>query len=148
MKRKVIPQTGIKRTRTRLTVILFSIMFAGYISGCFQTPAFIPEELSGKYITTHPGYKDQYFELSPKLITMGFDGGILKFYDVKRVEKEIIDRRTLYTVLCVNEDQGEEFNFAFFAHFAGEGIIHFKNKPQVSWGKRKQKYPTTIIQIY
>jgi hypothetical protein len=114
-------------------------MFAGYISGCFQTPAFIPEELSGKYITTHPEYKGKYFELSPKLITMGFDGGILKFYDVKRVEREISDRRTLYTVLCVNEDQGEEFNFAFFADLAGEGIIHFKNKPQVSWGKRKQE---------
>lgn len=137
MKPKVIPKTGIERTRTRLTVILFSVMFAGHISGCFQTPAFIPEELSGKYITTHPGYEDQYFELSPELITMGFSDGILKFYDVKRVEKEIIDRRTLYTVLCVNEDQGEEFNFAFFADFAGEGVIHFKNKPQVSWEKEE-----------
>ena len=137
MKPKVIPKTGIKRTRTRLTVILFSFMFAGYISGCFQTPAFIPEELSGKYITTHPGYEDQYFELSPKQITMGFDGGILKFYDVKRVEKEIIDRRTLYTVLCVNEDQGEEFNFAFFDDLAGEGVIYFKNKPEVLWEKEK-----------
>jgi len=133
----IIPKTGIKRARIRLTVILLSVMFAGYIAGCVQAPALIPEELSGKYITTHPGYEDQYFELSPELITMGFGDGILKFYDVKRVEKEIIDRRTLYTVLCVNEDQGEEFNFAFFADFASEGIIHFKNKPQVSWEKEE-----------
>ena len=62
---------------------------------------------------------------------------MLKHYDVKRVEKEIFDRRTLYTVLCVNEDQGEEFNFAFFVDFAGVGLIHFKNKPQVSWVKEE-----------
>ena len=68
---------------------------------------------------------------------MGFADGMLKHYDVKKVEKEIIDRRTLYTVLCVNEDQGEEFNFAFFADLADEGIIHFKNKPQVSWEKEE-----------
>jgi hypothetical protein len=121
-------------------VALFAVMFAGYISGCFLTPTSIPEKLSGKYTTTHPGYENQYFELSPELITMGFAGGMLKHYDVKRVEKEIIDRRTLYTVLCVNEDQGEEFNFAFFADLAGEGSIHFKSKTQVSW-KKKEAQP-------
>jgi len=112
-------------------------MFAGYISGCFQAPTFLPEDLSGKYTTTHDGYEDQYFELSPVNITMGFADGMLKHYDVKRVEKEIIDRRTLYAVLCVNEDQGEEFNFVFFADLPGDGdgIIHFRNKPQVSWEK-------------
>jgi len=139
MKPVTIPKTGIKRTRTWLAVILLSVMFAGYISGCIQVPTFIPEELSGKYIATHPGYEDQYFELSPGLITMGFADGNLKFYDVRRVEKEIIGGRTLYTVLCVNEDQGEEFNFAFFADPADKGIIHFKNKPQVSWEKDETK---------
>jgi hypothetical protein len=132
-----MPQTGTKRIPTRRIVILFSVMFAGYISGCFQAPAFIPEELSGKYITTHPGYEDQYFELSPALITMGFADGMLKFYYVESVEVDTIDRRTLYTVLCTNEDQGEEFNLVFFADLAGEGIIHFRNKPQVSWEKEE-----------
>jgi hypothetical protein len=112
-------------------------MFAGYISGCVQAPAFIPEELSGKYITTHPGYEDQYFELDSGFIIMGFAGGIMKFYDVRRVEKRFIARRTLYTVLCVNVGQGEEFNFAFFADLANEGVIYFKNKPQVLWEKEK-----------
>ena len=139
MKPKIIPETGIQRTRTRLTVVLFSVIFAGYISGCFHTPTSIPEALSGKYITTHPGYEDEYFELSPERITMGFADGMLKHYDVKKVETEIVYRRTLYTVLCVNEDQGEEFNFAFFADVAGKGIIHLKNKPQVSWEKEKTK---------
>ena len=137
MKRKILPQTGIKRTRTRLIVFLFSVMFAEYILGCFHPPASIPEELSGKYITTHPAYEDQFFELSPGLITLGFGDGTLKFYDVKRVEKETIDNRILYTILCGNEDQGEEFNFAFFTDSAGEGIIHFKNKPQVAWEKQE-----------
>ena len=137
MKRKVIPQTGIKRTRAGLIVFLFSVMLAAYILGYFHPPASIPEELSGKYITTHPAYEDQFFELSRGLITLGFGDGKLKFYKVKRVEKEIIGHRTLYTILCGNEDQGEEFNFAFFTDFAGEGIIHFKNKPQVVWKKQK-----------
>ena len=143
MKGKGTPKTGIKRPRIRLIVFLFSIMLAEYIMGCFQPPAFIPEELSGKYRTTHPKYEGQFFELSPELITLGFSDGKFKYYKVKRVEKEIIDNRILYTILCANEDEGEEFNFAFFTDFAGKGIIHFKNKPQVAWGKQETKISYT-----
>ena len=74
---------------------------------------------------------------------MGFSGGTYKYYNVKRVEKEMIDNRILYTILCGNEDEGEEFNFAFFTDFAGKGIIHFKNKPQVAWKKTRN---TNILQ--
>ena len=130
----ILPKTGTQRTRTRLTVVLFSVIFAGYISGCFHTPTSIPEELSGKYMTTHPGYEGEYFELSPDHIVMGFANGMVKYYDVKKVEQTIVDPKTLYTILCANEEQGEEFNFAFFAV---KGIIHLKNKPQVSWKKEK-----------
>jgi hypothetical protein len=120
-------------------VVLFSVIFAGYISGCSRTPTSIPEALSGKYITDHPGYEDQYIELSPRHITMGFAGGMLKYYDVKKVEIKKVDPKTLYTVLCANEKEGEEFNFAFFADAAVKGIIHFKNKPQVTWKKEKAR---------
>ena len=48
----------------------------------------------------------------------------------------MIGNRILYTILCGNEDQGEEFNFAFFTDFSGRGVIHFKNKPQVAWNKQ------------
>ena len=137
MKAKEIPKTGIKRTRTRLIVFMFAVMFAVYFVGCSQAPKFIPEELSGKYSATHPEYKDEFFELSPELITLGFGDGTLKFYNVKRVDKETIDNRILYTILCANEDKGEKFNFAFFTDFAGGGIIHFKNKPQVAWEKTR-----------
>lgn|GEM_PF-3393303 len=131
-----LPKTGIRPTPTRLIVVLFCVIFAGYISGCSRTPTSIPEELSGKYITDHPGYEDQYFELSSDHIIMGFADGMLKYYDVIKVEKEIVDPKTLYTVLCANESEGEEFNFAFFVDAAVEGIINFKNKPQVSWKKQ------------
>ena len=60
-----------------------------------------------------------------------------KYYNVKRVEKEIIDNRMLYTILCANEDKGEEFNFSFFTDLAGGRTIHFKNKPQVAWEKQE-----------
>ena len=137
MKGKLTPKTEIKRTRTRLIVFLFSVMVAGSISGCSQSLKIIPEELRGKYVTNDPKYEDQFFELSPVLVTLEFGGGKFKYYDVKRVEKEIIDNRALYTILCANEAEGEEFNFAFFTDSAGEGIIHFKNKPQVAWQKRE-----------
>jgi len=138
-KDKVIPKTGINRTRTQLIVFMFSVMFAAHFVGCSQPPKFIPEELSGKYSATYPGYENQFFKLSPKLITLGFDNGNRKVYEVIRVEKEIIDNRILYTILCGNEDEGEEFNFAFFTYFAGKGIIHFKNKPQVAWKKIRNR---------
>ena len=120
-------------------VILFSVMFAANIWGCLQAPVFIPEKLSGIYRTTHREYDNQFFKLDSKLVTMGFGEGKLKYYSVKRVEKEIIDNRILYTILCANESEGEEFNFAFFADFADEVIIHFKNKPYVAWEKQKSE---------
>ena len=139
MRGKVIPKTGIKRTRTRLIVFMFSVLFVEYFVGCSQPPKFIPEELSGEYRTTYPKYENEFFNLSPKLITLGFDNGNRKVYEVIRIEKEIIDNRILYTILCGNEDEGEEFNFAFFTDFAGKGIIHFKNKPQVAWEKTRNR---------
>jgi len=108
-------------------------MLAGYISGCRQKPQFIPEKLSGRYKSTHPGYENQYFELDPGFITMGFADGLLKFYDVKTVERKMVKGRIQYTVLCVNEDEGEEFNFVFLTNPGNNGKIHFRNKPKVSW---------------
>jgi len=137
VKGKFTPKTGIKRTRTREIVFLFSIILGQYIWGCFQLPAVIPAELNGKYRTSHFEYRDQFFELSPRLITLGFSGGEYKYYNVKRVAKKNIDNKTLYTILCVNEDKGEEFNFSFFSDFAGGRTIHFKNKPQVAWRKQE-----------
>ena len=137
MKDKVTPKTGIKRTLTPRIVILFSILFAEYFVGCSQLPELIPEELNGKYITAHPKYENQFFELSSEHITLGFGGGKRKFYNVKRIGREIIDNRILYIVLCANEDEGEEFNFIFFTDFADKWIIHFKNKPKVAWKKQE-----------
>lgn len=111
-------------------------MFVEYFVSCSQPVKFIPEELTGKYLTTHPEYKSQFIELGSELITLGFGEGKYKYYNVKRVKKEMIENRILYTILCGNEDQGEEFNFSFFADFAGRGVIHFKNKPQVAWDKQ------------
>jgi hypothetical protein len=118
-------------------VFLVAVIFGGSIWGCFHTPAVIPAELIGKYLTTHPEYEDQFFELGSGLITLAFGGGKYKYYNVKRVEKKSIENRVLYTVLCANEDQGEEFNFAFFADLKKGGIIQFKNKQHVIWEKQK-----------
>ena len=137
MKSNVIPKTTVKLTLRPLIVFLFAAMFGGSIWGCFLVPAVIPEELIGKYITTHSEYEDQYFEIDSGLITLAFGGVKNKYYSVKRVKKEIIDNRILYTILCANEDKGEEFNFSFFAYFDVGVIIHFKNKPHVVWEKQK-----------
>ena len=133
---KVKSQTEKKATQTQVIIILLSVMVASSIAGCSQSLKIIPEELRGRYFTKDPGYADQFFELSSASITLRFGGGMFKYYEVKRVDKEIIDNRILYTILCANEDEGEEFNFAFFTGSAGEGIIHFKNKPQVAWQKQ------------
>ena len=137
MKDNVTPKTTINRKLRPLIVFLFAVMFGGSIWGCFPTPAVIPVEIIGKYKTTHPEYEDQFFELDSGLITLAFAGGKYKYYNVKRVEKEIIDNRILYTILCANEDKSEEFNFAFFADSESKGTIHFKNKQHVVWEKQK-----------
>ncbi len=142
-----MPGTIKTRTLTRLISILCLIIVAGSMPGCSQSLKSIPEELRGKYVTNDPEYVDQFFELSSLLITLGFADGNIKRYDAKRVEKEIIDSRILYTILCANDVEGEEFNFSFFYDPADDGIIHFKNKPHVAWEKQEPKYLTKIIQV-
>ena len=137
MKGKAIPKTKKNRTLAGLIILLYSLMVAGSMAGCSQSSRSIPKELRGKYATNDPKYKDQFIELSSVMILLGFGGGKHKYYSVERVEKEIIDNRILFTILCTNEDEGEEFNFSFFVDLAGEGILHFKNKPQVTWEKQE-----------
>ena len=85
------PKITTNRTVTPLIVFLVTVIFGGSIWGCFHTPAVIPAELIGKYLTTHPEYEDQFFELGSGLITLAFAGGKYKYYDVKRVEKKSIE---------------------------------------------------------
>ena len=139
MKGNVTPKATIKRLPRPLIGFLVAILIGGYVWGCFFKPEVIPEELIGKYITTHPEYEKQFFELGSELITLAFGDGKYKYYSVKRVEKEIIDERMLYTILCSNEEEEEEFNFAFFADMENGGVIHFKNKQHVTWEKQVSK---------
>lgn len=136
MKGKGIWKLKTNRFLARLIVLIFLVMIVEFFLSCSQPVKFIPEELTGKYITTHSAYKRQFIELGSELITLGFGEGKYKYYNVKKIKKEMIENRILYIILCGNEDQGEEFNFAFFTDFAGRGIIHFKNKPQVAWIKK------------
>jgi hypothetical protein len=117
-------------------VFLFAILLVAINSGCSGAPAIIPEELRGIYKTTHRKYEEQFFELDSRLITFSFRGGMHKHYSIKKIKKEIIDNQTLYTILCANEVNEEEFNFAFFVDFMGEVILYFKNKPKVAWKKQ------------
>ncbi len=135
MKGKAKIKTVGQSSLARRVVFLIVILLAAIKSSCFYAPVVIPPELTGTYRTTHRDYEDQFFELGSRIVTMGFSGSLYKFYSVKKIQKEIIDNRTLYTILCANEDSEEEFNFAFFVDFAGEVIIHFKNKPKVAWKK-------------
>ena len=125
-----------KRICKSLIISIYAILIATIIWGCLYGPAIIPEELRGIYKTTHRNYDDKYFELKSRLVTVGFDDKLFKYYTVKKLKKEVIDNKTLFTILCVHEDEEEEFNFAFFADFTEEVIIHFKNKPKVAWKKK------------
>ena len=136
MKGKVIVNIDENRVLAEHIVFLFAILLVAINSGCFYAPTIIPEELRGIYKTTHRKYENQFFELRSKLVILGFGGDLYKYYNVRKIDKEIIDNRTLYTILCANEDEGEEFNFAFFVDFVGDVILYFKNKPKVAWIKQ------------
>lgn len=130
-----------KRSLIRPIIFLCSVMAAGPIIGCSQALKTIPEELRGKYATTDPNYIDQYVELDMALITLGFAGGKIKYYDVRKVRREnVVDGRLLYSILCANDAHEEEFNLSFFHDSADEGIIHFKNKPHITWERQSAEY--------
>jgi hypothetical protein len=88
-------------------------------------------------VTDDSRYEDKYFELNSRSIIFGFADGSLKFYDVEKVEKNIIDNRILYTVLCANEAEGERFNFSFFYESTDKISVHFKNRPNATWEKEQ-----------
>ena len=134
---KVKQRKILKRNLMRLTLLLLAIIAAAFLSGCSQPLRVIPEELRGKYVTDDPDYENHSFELDSLTLTLGFADGNSKFYDVKRVDKEMVDNTMLFTILCANEAENEEFNFSFFYDSAHEGDIRFKNKTHVTWQKQK-----------
>ena len=110
-------------------------MMAGSLIGCSQPLKEIPEGIRGKYVTDDSRYEDKYFELSSRMITLGFADGSIKFYDVEKIEKKVVDNRDLFIVSCANEAEGEKFNLSFFYDATGDISIHFKNRPNVTWDK-------------
>jgi hypothetical protein len=140
-------QTRKKQTLTKLMIILGFVMMAGSLIDCSQSLREIPEEIRGKYVTGDPGYENHFFELKQGFITLGFADGSSKFYDVKVVGKKIIGKKILYTVLCANVAEGEEFNLSFFYDSVDVSTLHFKNKPDVTWEKEKIEISTSSIYI-
>ena len=129
--------TATKRTLRKMIIILIFVMIAGAFFGCSQSLRAIPEEIRGKYVTDDPRYENHFFELSQGFITLGFTDGSMKFYEVKAIGKKSVDNKILYTALCANAAEGEEFNLSFFYDSVDVERLYFKNKPDVTWKKEK-----------
>jgi hypothetical protein len=56
----------------------------------------------------------------------------------------------LYSSLCANDDEEEEFYFSFFYDPADKGNIHFKTRPHVTWGKQETEISDTnpVLKLY
>ncbi|MGA1843808.1 MAG: hypothetical protein ACMUIS_04525 [bacterium] len=145
MKKKII-------SRIESVILLFIILLL--IAGCGDGRDLIVKDgLEGVWKTSHATYKDCSLGLTKDLIIFAsgynlevLDAFLLKHIEVnfitsvkkkmERVEKgkEKEGTKVLYTV-CYENMNKQECTFPFYLETSDEGMITFKNQPQMKWTK-------------
>jgi len=150
-------------SRTKAIMVLFMILLV--VAGCGDGKEIIVKDgLEGIWKTNHPTYKDCSLGLTKDLIifTSGYnldvlDAFLLNHIDVNfitkinkkvekaRVEKDKVEKdkdkekdkekdKILYTVYYENMNK-QKCTFPFYFDPSDEGMIAFKNQPQMKWKK-------------
>lgn len=94
----------------------------------------LPGELEGIWRCDDTRYRDRFLRLSPSIVALGIGDLQMFVYSIERVEHQQIDNRTLYTIYY-NAKEGFEEKMAFYHDASGEGTIHFKHQPHITWHK-------------
>ena len=114
-------------------VLMICTMFFGWQCG-YDTGA--PNELVGVWKTSAPNYTDRFLIIDTATITFGIGGGNIEIYTIKKLKmKEApAERSVLYTIYYDNEE-GDEYTFAFYYSPEGGGAIRLKHQRHIVWKK-------------
>ena len=110
-------------------IILGVVVF--FVFSC-STPSYLPDELTGVWITSNPRYADRFFELSKVSAIFGTGGATLDTYFISNVEKKLKGNRDLYIIYCHREGEDEQV-ISFYYTSENGGLILFKNQTHIEW---------------
>ena len=94
----------------------------------------LPKNLYGKWKTSNKKYQDRFFKLEKRLVTIGIGGKKFELYRVSNIRIDNVGNIELYTIVC-GDTLGLEFTLSFYYDHKKQGIIRFKNKPNIEWKK-------------
>ncbi len=126
--------SGVKKTRVPLLAAAAAILIvSGVMAAMPKSSDPLPDALMGVWESTSERYSDRSFELQVDLVT--FQQGVDEFttHPITGLEATPEDGGTIYVL---RYDIGEtEYDFSF-VHQPDEGLIRFKNQPQIKWYKK------------
>ncbi len=125
--------SGVKKTRVPLLAAAAAILIVSGVMAARPKSDPLPDALMGVWESTSARYADRSFEIQPDQVT--FQQGSDKFttHPITGLEATPEDGATTYVL---RYDIGEtEYDFSF-VHQPDEGLIRFKNQPQIKWYKK------------
>ncbi len=117
----------------RLTIGLFILMLSMIsLICCSRQQEQLSTDILGLWQSSCPRYKDRFLLISSDSVTFEFGGGEKATYPITRVRKRVKKQRTEYS-LTYRNDENLEIDLNFYLYPRGDGVIIFKNQPEVKW---------------
>ena len=120
-----------------IALVGLSLALVSTLLWCTRETDVSIDSFLGVWKTSAPKYKDRFFEISESTITFGTGNGNSKKFTVDRVIKTVEEKKTVYTI-SYNDVEGSDFKRAFYYTSKNNGVIRFKNQPEIEWKRIKQ----------
>ena len=125
-----------KRSHTALRWV-FSVVFVLLINfGCSSNEIkSLPPEVLDEWKTTAAKFEDFSFELGNETITfmdLNADNEMEVYFILKRT-RDLDEKKDIYYTVFYENDEGLEFQFAFYYDPSGDGKIRLKNQKTIVW---------------
>ncbi len=125
-----------KIKKISIIIVILSVLF---ICGCSRK-AVISDSLVGIWKTPTPIYEGCFFQITKEEISFGSKDGQISTFFIKnvRVQKIAEEEWTLYNISYVVRGF-QKYEFPFYYHPAGNGVIRFKNKMESVWTREPEQ---------
>ena len=120
-----------------IALVGFSLVLISTLLYCTGEVVVSIDSFVGVWKTSVPKYQDRFFKISGSTITFGTGNGNAKNFIVDRVIKKVEEKKTVYTIMY-NDVEGSGFKRAFYYTPENNGVIRFKNQPEIEWTRMNQ----------
>ena len=104
---------------------------------------FVPDEMTGRWESDSPKYKDRYLELSTVSVVYGTGVDTIDVNFVQSIAKQVEGGKTVYTIHYKNST-GEKGKISFFWNPSNNGEIRLKGQKEMTWKKIAQPFQVNM----